>query len=195
MKKGRFIVLEGIDGSGTSTHSNKLADYLKSKNYEVIVTQEPSEGPIGKTIRDYLFHGWGSPAVHALLFAADRVEHTEKVIKPLLERGVIVISDRYIESSIVYQTAEGLDTCWIEEINKFIVEPDLTIYLDVDPEIALDRKKGVRDTFERVDFLKKVRKIYLERAKDKDYPIMKTDRPIEVVHEEIVRCVESYLSR
>jgi dTMP kinase len=123
------------------------------------------------------------------------VEHTEKVIKPLLERGVIVISDRYIESSIVYQTAEGLDTYWIEEINKFIVEPDLTIYLDVDPEVALDRKKSVRDMFERVEFLKKVRRIYLERAKNKDYPIMNTDRPIEVVHEEIVRCVESYLSR
>ncbi|MFB0563234.1 MAG: dTMP kinase [Candidatus Lokiarchaeia archaeon] len=193
MRKGKFIVLEGIDGSGTTTHSNKLANWIRSKNYEVVVTEEPSEGSIGKIIRNYLLFGGGSPAVHALLFAADRVEHTEKVIKPLINEGVIVVSDRYVESSIVYQAAEGLDIEWIETINKFSIEPDLTIFLDVDPEIALNRKNRVKEKFENVEFLKEVRRIYLERARIKDYLVVDTNRPIEIVHEDIVRCAESFL--
>lgn len=193
MRKAKFIVLEGIDGSGTTTHSNKLANWIRSKNYEVVVTVEPSDGSIGKIIRNYLLFGGGSPAVHALLFAADRVEHTEKVIKPLINEGVIVVSDRYVESSIVYQAAEGLNIEWIETINKFAIEPDLTIFLDVDPEIALNRKNRVKEKFENVEFLKEVRRIYLERARVKDYPVVDTNRPIEIVHEDIVRCVKSLL--
>ncbi len=193
MRKAKFIVLEGIDGSGTTTHSNKLANWIRSKNYEVVVTVEPSDGSIGKIIRNYLLFGGGSPAVHALLFAADRVEHTEKVIKPLINEGVIVVSDRYVESSIVYQAAEGLNIEWIETINKFAIEPDLTIFLDVDPEIALNRKNRVKEKFENVEFLKEVRRIYLERARVKYYPVVDTNRPIEIVHEDIVRCVKSLL--
>ncbi len=193
MKKAKFIVLEGIDGSGTTTHSHKLANWIRSKNYEVMVTEEPSEGSIGKIIRNYLLFGGGSPPFHALLFAADRAEHTEKVIKPLIDKGAIVISDRYIESSIAYQAAEGLDIEWIETINKFAIEPDLTIYLDVDPEIALTRKKGVKEKFENVEFLKKVRQIYLERTRAKDYPVIDASKSIESVHEDIVRCVEAFL--
>jgi dTMP kinase len=193
MRKGKFIVLEGIDGSGTTTHSNKLAKWIRSKNFEVVVTMEPSEGSIGKIIRNYLLFGGGSPAVHALLFAADRVEHTEKVIKPLLNRGVIVVSDRYVESSIVYQTAEGLDIEWIETINKFAIEPDLTIFLDVEPKVALNRKKRVKEKFENVEFLKEVRRIYLERARIKSYPVLDTSRPLEIVYEDLVRCVESFI--
>ncbi|MGQ9722730.1 MAG: dTMP kinase [Candidatus Jordarchaeum sp.] len=193
MKKGKFIVLEGIDGSGTTTHSNKLANWIRSKNLEVMVTEEPTVGAIGKIIRKYLFSGEGSPPVHALLFAADRAEHTEKVIKPSIISGIIVISDRYVESSIVYQAAEGLDIEWIEAINKFAIEPDLTIFLDVDPGIALARKREVREKFENIEFLKEVRRIYLERIRVKNFPVIDASRPIEVVHEDIVRCVESFL--
>ncbi len=193
MRKGKFIVLEGIDGSGTTTHSNKLAKWIRSKNFEVVVTMEPSEGSIGRIIRNYLLFGGGFPAFHALLFAADRVEHTEKVIKPLLNRGVIVVSDRYVESSIVYQTAEGLDIEWIETINKFAIEPDLTIFLDVEPKVALNRKNRVKEKFENVEFLKEVRRIYLERARIKSYPVVDTSRPLEIVYEDIVRCVESFI--
>lgn len=193
MKKGNFIVLEGIDGSGTTTHSHKLAEWIKRKNYEVVVTAEPTDSPIGKLIRSYLLSCGGSPEVHALLFAADRAEHTQRVIEPLVKRGTIVISDRYVESSIVYQAAEGLDIGWIESINKFAVEPDLTIFLDVDPEVALARKIKSEEKFENVEFLKEVRRIYLERAKVKEYPVVNTNRPIEMVHRDIVRCVETLL--
>lgn len=193
MRKGNFIVLEGIDLSGKTTHSRKLADWIKSKNYRVVATEEPTVGSIGKIIRDYLNLGSGSPAVYALLFAADRVEHIQKVIRPLLSEGVIVISDRYVESSIAYQAAEGLEVEWIETINRFAIEPDLTILLDIDPEIALTRKKEVRDSFENVEFLKKVRQIYLERALMKKYPIINANRTMEIVHQDIVRCVEPFL--
>nr|MDO8079877.1 dTMP kinase [Candidatus Freyarchaeota archaeon] len=193
MRKGNFIVLEGIDFSGKTTHSNKLVNWIKSKNYRVVATEEPTEGSIGKIIRNYLHFGGGSPAVHSLLFAADRVEHIEKVIKPLINEGVIVISDRYVESSIAYQAAEGLEVEWIETINRFAIEPDLTILLDIDPEVALARKKEVRDRFENVDFLKEVRRIYLERARAKEYPVIETNRPLEIVHKDIVRCVEPFL--
>nr|MDO8075949.1 thymidylate kinase [Candidatus Freyarchaeota archaeon] len=95
--------------------------------------------------------------------------------------------------SIVYQAAEGLDIGWIESINKFAVEPDLTIFLDVDPEVALARKIKSEEKFENVEFLKEVRRIYLERAKVKEYPVVNTNRPIEMVHRDIVRCVETLL--
>jgi dTMP kinase len=193
MRKGKLIVLEGIDGSGTTTHSSKLANWIKSKNYKVAVTAEPTEGFIGKIIRNCLRSGGGSPEVHALLFAADRAEHIEKVIKPLINEGVIIISDRYVESSIVYQAAEGLEVEWIQTINRFAIETDLTILLDVDPEVSLARKKEARDTFENVEFLKEVRRIYLERAHAKEYPIIDTNRPMETVHQDIVKCVENFL--
>jgi dTMP kinase len=193
MRKGKLIVLEGIDGAGTTTHSSKLANWMKSKNYKVAVTAEPTGGSIGKIIRNYLRSGDGSPAVHALLFAADRAEHIEKEIKPLLNEGVIIISDRYVESSIAYQAAEGLEIEWIQTINRFAIEPDLTILLDIDPEVSLERKKEARDTFENVEFLKEVRRIYLERAHAKEYPIIDTNRPVETVHKGIVRLVEHFL--
>lgn len=193
MRKGNFIVLEGIDFSGKTTHSKKLVEWIKSKNYRVIATEEPTEGAIGKLIRNYLKRGDVSPTVFALLFAADRVEHIEKVINPLLSEGVIVVSDRYVESSIAYQAAGGLDVEWIENINRFAIEPDLTILLDIDPEVALTRKKEVRDSFENVEFLKKVRQIYLERARIKKHYIIDANRTIELVHQEIVKHVEPLL--
>ncbi|WXG40126.1 MAG: dTMP kinase [Candidatus Freyarchaeum deiterrae] len=193
MVKGKLIVLEGIDGAGTTTHSSKLMNWMKSKNYKVAVTAEPTDGTIGKIIRNYLRSGGGSPTVHALLFAADRAEHIENVVKPLINEGVIIISDRYVESSIVYQAAEGVDVEWIQTINRFAIEPDLTILLDVDPEVSLARKKEVRDAFENVKFLREVRRIYLERARAKEYPIIDTNRPTETVHRDIVRCVEHFL--
>ncbi|MEM3526377.1 MAG: dTMP kinase, partial [Candidatus Jordarchaeaceae archaeon] len=146
-------------------------------------------------IRNYLTLGGISPTVYALLFAADRMEHIEKVIKPLLSEGVTVVSDRYVESSIAYQAAEGLEIEWIENINRFAISPDLTILLDIDPETALARKKEFRDSFENVEFLKKVRQIYLERARAKKYPIINTNRDIETVHQDIVKCVEQFLNK
>ena len=149
--------------------------------HEVTLTKEPqSDGRIGRLIREYLQITESSPIVDALLFAADRVEHLEKVIKPELTRGRIVISDRYLESSVAYQGAEGIGLEWIQTINREALPPDLTIVLKVDPARSLRRKRFVkREKFETEAFLRKVAEILLSRAAAKGYPVVSTDAPIE----------------
>jgi len=193
--KGVFIAFEGIDGAGSTTHSILLSKWLKEQGYEVLLTKEPSENEIGKLIRNLLYKKI-PPAVDALLFAADRILHLHEEIKPTLERGDIVISDRYIESSLAYQVAQGLDPKWVLEINKYAIQPDMNIILDIDPEAALKRKGGKASTkFESVNFLKKVREIFLERAKIKNYIVIDTTGPINKVQEEIRRTVLTLLQR
>jgi dTMP kinase len=114
----------------------------------------------------------------------------------MLEKGNIVISDRYIESSLAYQVAQGLDPTWVLEINKYAIQPDMNIILDIDPKTALKRKEGKKSTkFENVDFLKKVRGIFLERAKIKNYIVIDTTEPINKVQEKIRKIVSTLLQR
>jgi dTMP kinase len=149
---GRFVVLEGIDGAGTTTHTAYLADRLRSAKVEVRPTREPSDGPIGAMIRQILTGrvvvpggrapGWASMA---LLFAADRMDHVESEIEPVLASGGVVLSDRYDASSLAYQSvssgteAEGALE-WIRSLNRYARRPDLTIVLDVSPEVAAARR-------------------------------------------------------
>ena len=189
MRPGKFIVLEGIDGAGTSTHVKLLGEWLENEGHSVVITEEPTAELIGTLIRDNLHAKKTSPIVDALLFAADRLDHWEKLIKPSLATDKIVISDRFIESSLAYQTAAGLEMAWVLEINKFVEEPDLTIILDVDPEIGLSRKPKLGDKFENVTFLGWVRDIYLKRATEKDYPIVRTDSSIEKVQTQLQKIV------
>jgi len=180
-KRGVFIVLEGVDGAGSTTHSRLLAEWLRRRGHGVTLTKEPqSEGKIGRLIREYLQVTRSSPVVDALLFAADRVEHLEKVIKPDLARGKTVISDRYLESSIAYQGAEGVDVEWIQILNREALSPDLTIVLKIDPTKSLGRKRFVkREKFETEAFLRKVAEILLSRASTRGYPVVNTDVPTE----------------
>jgi len=180
-KNGFFIVLEGVDGAGSTTHSRLLAGWLRRMGHEVVLTKEPqSHGRIGRLIREYLQITESPPIVDALLFAADRVEHLENVIKPELARGRIVVSDRYLESSIAYQGAEGVDVEWIQTINREALPPDLTIVLKVDPAKSLSRKSFVkREKFETEIFLRKVAEILLSRASARNYPVVSTDTSIE----------------
>jgi dTMP kinase len=193
VSSGKFIVLDGIDGSGTTTHANLLKEWLKQQGYAVVVTQEPSGRNIGTLIRKTIKTTQTSAKVDALLFAADRVDHIENIIKPDLLAHKIVISDRYVESAVAYQTAAGLQMEWILELNKFTITPNLTIILDIDPEIGLARKRKLTDKFERVEFLQKVRAIYLQRAQSQHYPVINTDRPLEVVQAEIQKQVQPIL--
>jgi len=180
-KNGFFIVLEGVDGAGSTTHSRLLAGWLRRMGHEVVLTKEPQpHGRIGRLIREYLQITESPPIVDALLFAADRVEHLENVIKPELARGRIVVSDRYLESSIAYQGAEGVDVEWIQTINREALPPDLTIVLKVDPAQSLSRKSFVkREKFETEIFLRKVAEILLSRASTRNYPVVSTDTSIE----------------
>jgi dTMP kinase len=150
--RGRFVVLEGIDGAGTTTHVARLADRLRAKNQLVRTTREPSDGPIGTLIRQVLtgrviVPGGRAPnwTTMALLFAADRMDHVEAEIEPWVASGGIMISDRYDASSLAYQSVSsgsgGSDAVeWIRTLNRFCARPDLTIVLDVTFEEAARRR-------------------------------------------------------
>ncbi len=149
---GRFVVVEGIDGSGTTTQVARLADRLRSMRVVVRSTREPSDGPIGNLVRQVLtgrvvVPGGRSPgwATMALLFAADRMDHVESEIVPFLTSGGVMVSDRYDASSLAYQSVtsgiEGKDAVeWIRSLNRHVRRPDLTIVLDLAPELAAERR-------------------------------------------------------
>ncbi|MFQ5800907.1 MAG: dTMP kinase [Candidatus Hydrothermarchaeales archaeon] len=188
MRKGIFVVIEGIDGSGKGTQSKLLYRWLKKRGYEVFLTKEPTDSKIGRIIREGLKEGKLDPTSEALLFAADRKQHTTQISSEL-ERNKVVISDRYLPSSLAYQGAHGLDGEWINNINKSALRPNLLIILDIDPEVAMERvnSRGKKtDYFEKLDFLKKVREIYLNHPEGL---IVDASRPVDEVHEEIKRIV------
>ena len=191
-QKALFIALEGGDAAGTTTHSHLLKGFLESKGFKVYLTQEPSQSKIGILIREFLKNKEIPPTTDALLFAADRDLHYKDEIKNKLEEGYIVISDRYIESSIVYQSVQSdkITVDWVKEINKFVVLPDITIILDINPKIALARKEAEDlEKFEDSSFLAKVRNLYLTRAKEENYHIISSDDIIEIVQENIQKIV------
>jgi dTMP kinase len=192
MHKTLFIVLDGIDGSGTSTHCNLLAGFLSLKGLKTYLTHEPSSSEIGKLLRIYLKDEKIPASTDALLFAADRVLHYKNEIKEKLEEGYIVISDRYIESSIAYQSSQSDEITieWVKNLNLFAGEPDLTIILDIDPKISLSRKnQEFLEKFEDTSLLDKVRRVYLARAEKLGYSIINTNNIIELVQTEIQEIV------
>jgi len=154
-RAGRFIVLEGIDGAGTTTQTARLVERLRSEvpRTPVRVTREPSDGPIGSLVRQVLtgrivIPGGRAPgwATMALLFAADRMDHVESEIEPFLAQGGIVVSDRYDASSLAYQSVSsgrGGEQAveWIRELNKHALRPDLTIVLDLPSDTAAARRE------------------------------------------------------
>jgi dTMP kinase len=152
--KGRFIVLEGIDGAGTTTQTARLAQRLKAEGVLVRTTREPSDGPVGTIIRQILAGrvvgpgglapGW---ATMALLFAADRMDHVEAEVEPFVQQGGVILSDRYDASSLAYQSVSsgrgGADAVeWIRSLNRYARRPDLTIVLDIAPEAAAARREA-----------------------------------------------------
>ena len=162
---GKFIVFEGLDGSGQSTQANLLKDFLIKKGYQVVLIKEPTlSSEAGRKIRKVLDKKIKiSPGKLQQLFSQDRKEHLEKVIIPALKKGKIVISDRYFFSSLAYGAAEGLSLNYLIKLNKKFLLPDLTFILKVRPEICLQRikKRGTEWTlFEEKEKLKKVWRVY-----------------------------------
>ena len=190
-KKGFFICIEGLDKSGKTSQSILLVEALCKKGFDAIYTTEPSSGEIGTFIRRYLLRRKQRlPAVvEALLFAADRADHTNNKIKPLLQQGMVVVSDRYIYSSLAYQGAAGLDLEWIKSINKEVLKPDLAIYLDVPVEAVMKRHKGSKSVMEWPDIQRKVREIYLRFVYEGEMISVDGDRPIEEAANDIKRIV------
>jgi len=195
-RRGAFIVFEGIDGSGKSTHVRLLCRDLRQQGHDVLSTSEPSRGRIGRLIREYAERRGRRlhPEAEALLFAADRFEHVKQTIEPALERGLIVVSDRYLHSSLAYQGAGGASLEWIREINRFAPRPHLCILLDVAPETGLGRMRGRRRTvFEVYAFQQKVRDIYLRLANQGELVKVDADRTVKEVQKDISDLVQALL--
>lgn len=193
---GVFIVFEGIDGSGKSTHIKQLAEELRGRGHSVLETAEPSKDLIGTFIRDYAERNGDrfTLETETLLFAADRYEHVKQVITPALERGNIVISDRYFYSSIAYQGATGIDLDWIREMNRFAPKPHLGILLDIPPESSLERVNDrAKTVFEVSDYLKTVRDIYLGMVERGELVRVEADRSKNEVEAELRRLIDGLL--
>ncbi|MFD3327027.1 dTMP kinase [Streptomyces sp. NPDC058701] len=170
---GFFIALEGGDGAGKSTQVEALADWIRSKGHEVVVTREPGATPVGKRLRSILLDVSSaglSNRAEALLYAADRAEHVDTVVRPALERGAVVISDRYIDSSVAYQGAgRDLSPTEIARISRWATDglvPNLTVLLDVSPEAARERFTEAPDRLESepAEFHQRVRSGFLTLA-------------------------------
>lgn len=198
--QGVFLVIDGIDGSGKTTHSKMLYDSLKKKGFDVEYTMEPSNGTVGRFIRSEVISKKKiSPEVEALLFAADRFEHLRNEIMPWLDKGKVVVCDRYVYASIVYQGVQNVDTEWIESLNHFALEPDLAIYLDVTPEIGLERIKREKSIFENLEFQKRIRKNYMNLVEKGLLTLVDSNKNIDEVNSEILtlalQLIESKLKK
>ncbi len=209
-RKGRFVVLEGIDGAGTTTQVGRLAGRLRADGGRPVrATREPSDGPIGALVRQVLTGrivapqgrapGW---ATMALLFAADRMDHVESEIEPFLASGGVMISDRYDASSLAYQSVSsgsGGEKAveWIRSLNREAMRPDLTMVIDLAPDLAADRRQSrgeAAQLYEQNEVQRALAAFYRDLAKH-----MPEDRIVVVdgsgtVDEVHGRVYESYLS-
>lgn len=194
-KRGLFIVLEGIDGSGKDTLLKYISNELKELGHHVVETAEPSSDSVGTFLKRYAGRNEKRlPAeTEALLYAADRYEHVKNVITPALTRGNIVISIRYLYSTLAYQGAAGVDLDWIREMNRFAPRPDLAVLLDILPEFSLHRLKRRRSIFESADYLRKVRDIYLQLVRDGELVKVDADRPRRAVQEDLMVLITGLL--
>ncbi len=187
-KRGIFICIEGIDASGKSTQARWLVRNLRRRGFDAIYTTEPSKSEVGSFIRRYILQRKKRvPAVvEALLFAIDRIDHVESKIEPALESGKIVVSDRYVYSSLAYQGAAGLDVGWIEQINRMALPPDLAIYMDVPPEVVVKRMRRRRSVMETLKNQRKVREIYMQLVNEGHLVLISGNRPASEVTQNIL---------
>jgi len=188
----RIISFEGIDGSGKTTVANMVYQRLKNQfsDKKIILTREPFTNEITSLIEK---SGWKDPIVLTLLFAADRAYHLRELVS---QNPDVILMDRYIYSSIAYQSALGIEESWIEIVNSKFPKPVLTILLDISPNKALQRiQKNDKFNFkEKIESLTIVREKYLELArKEKNIIIVNAEKPLNEVVEEVYSIIYSYL--
>jgi dTMP kinase len=193
-KRGPFIVIEGLDGSGKTTQAKLLTAKL-SRSHNAVYTAEPSQGKIGTFIRNSCLYGEKrlSITVEALLFAADRIEHLENEIKPAITDGKLVVCDRYFYSSLAYQGSADLSLDWISEINRYALKPDFAVFIDVAPEKVLQRLKRRKSVMENLETQRKVREIYLKSVAKGDLTQIDGEKPLEEVGKDLVALVLKFL--
>ena len=200
---GLFVCFEGGDGAGKSTQVGLLTDVLQQRGRDVLVTRQPGGTPLGAQIRELVLHGdHVSARAEALLFAADKAHHVDQLIRPALAEGRVVITDRYVDSAITYQGAgRELGRDEITAVQHWAVGgllPDLTIVLDVSPEVGRERRGDVHDRLEsEADaFHAAVRRGYLElAARDPErYLVLDGSRPVADLHASVVDGVDRVLA-
>ena len=202
---GKFIVFEGLDGSGQTTQVNLLVNWLSEQQQKVSLgnmgahlTKEPTSSLIGGLIRSQLYSDWKSGAeCLQLLFAADRSYHLEKEVIPLLERGVTVVSDRYLFSSVAYGQAAGIkDEEWLYKINEHALQPDIVILLNTPPKICIQRIRSARHSiaiFEEEAMLQEVWKNFT-KIKERHSSIVKTidgEDPVDRIAENVQTVIKN----
>ncbi|MDQ3624700.1 MAG: dTMP kinase [Verrucomicrobiota bacterium] len=195
---GFLLALEGIDGAGKSTLAARLAGDCRARGIPSVVSREPTDGPHGTALRQSARTGRLSLSEELELFLEDRAEHVATLIAPALERGEVVILDRYYFSTAAYQGARGADPAEIIRRNEaFAPKPDLVLLLDLDPTSGRGRissRGGAPDAFEGQDYLRKVRQIFLSF----DRPFLRrvdAARPLDAVYAECLSHFEEALSR
>jgi dTMP kinase len=206
--RGRFITLEGPEGSGKTTAARHLSEWLRKQGISTVLTREPGGTPLGDEIRNVVLHRQGiaddlDPRTDALLFAAQRAQHVARLIRPALERGAWVVSARYLDSSLAYQgAAYGLDLDEMRRLQQFAtggLTPDLTILLDVPVEIGLARKRrGQWNRFEdthEAAFFERVRDAYQElaRAEPERFRVIDGSGSVNEVDEIVQQTVQPLL--
>jgi dTMP kinase len=192
-----LFVLEGPDGAGTTKHSALLAERLRKQGHDVVLTAEPTDGPIGTYIRTMLKSPTGdvgalramplpSPGALQLLFCADRADHVARVIQPALDQGKTVITDRYVLSTIVYGTAQGLDKEWLRSINAAFPKPDVMFLLLPPYAVCAERigRRATKDQFEVDAFQRKVYAEY-ENARSPEMIVVDTSGNVEEVAQNV----------
>ena len=194
-KRGAFIVIEGLDGSGKTTQARLLVQRLQS-SHNAVYTTEPSCGKIGCFIRDRCLYEEKrlDSTVEALLFAADRVEHVQNEVLPALNEGRLVVSDRYLYSSLAYQGSAGVNIVWINAINKPALKPDLAVFIDVGPEIVLKRLNRKKSIMETLETQEKVREIYLKFVANGSLVRIDGDMPVADLSEALYTRVLRFLA-
>lgn len=206
MSMAKFITFEGVDGAGKSTHLNWFADTLRARGIDLLVTREPGGTPLGEKLREILLHEPMHAETEALLMFAARREHIEQVIKPALQRGTWVISDRFTDASFAYQGGgRGVAVDKLEQLERWVqaqLQPNLTLIFDIPVEVARERlSKNVAQTNialdkfeqEKSDFFEKVRNAYLARAQKNParYAIIRAEKTPEEVKAELEKIVAS----
>lgn len=205
VERGVFVCLEGGEGSGKSTQSRLLREALEAEGFGVLLTFEPGDTAVGKELRRIVLDpatGTLSDRCEALLYAADKAEHVDTVVRPALERGEVVITDRYVDSTLAYQGAgRSLDVAEVEEVARWAtgdLRPHLTVVLDLEPSAGLGRFEG-RDRIEgeSLEFHRRVREAFvaMAAASPEHYLVLDARSPIAEIHAAIMTRLRPLLTQ
>ena len=201
--KGKFITFEGVDGAGKSTHIDEVISFLESQKIAVKRTREPGGTKLGEKLRELLLHDEMDPETETLLMFAARRQHIAEIIKPALDEGVFVVSDRFTDATYAYQYG-GKQVAYskIQTLEAWVhpdLKADLTLLFDLPVDISIDRLKKNRtpDKFEKESeaFFNRLRNVYLDLARQHPnrYKIINANQPIETVSRDVIEAIKTIL--